>query len=86
MGKPSIGIGDGGNELGMGKVIDLIYESCIPDAERIGCVVPTNYLIVASVSNWGGYALAAAIALVAAQVRMVCVKTRTSLWALQVNP
>lgn len=61
----SIGIGDGGNEVGMGKVYDKIVSSSseILNAKEIACVVATDYLIVASVSNWGGYALAAAIAL-----------------------
>lgn len=58
----SIGIGDGGNEIGMGKVYQEILASNIPRANEIACVVPTTDLIVASVSNWGGYALAAAVA------------------------
>ena len=64
--KPFIGIGDGGNELGMGKVIEKIIEH-IPKGETIGCVIPATYLIAASVSNWGGYALAAAIAVAKAK-------------------
>ena len=58
-----IAIGDGGNELGMGKVIDKIYKH-IPNGEKIGCVTPADHLIAASVSNWGGYALIAAAAVV----------------------
>jgi hypothetical protein len=53
---------DGGNEVGMGKVYDTIVASkVINNAATIGCVVPTDTLLVASVSNWGGYALAAAV-------------------------
>lgn len=64
---PFIAIGDGGNELGMGKVIDAIVGSSqISQGDQIGCVVAANHLIAASVSNWGGYALAAAVALVRA--------------------
>lgn len=59
---PFIAIGDGGNELGMGKVLANIHKS-IANAERIACVVPADYLIAAGVSNWGGYALAAGAAL-----------------------
>lgn len=59
----SIGIGDGGNEVGMGKVFDKIVNSSIPNAADIACVTASDDLIVASVSNWGGYALAAAVAL-----------------------
>jgi len=59
-----LAIGDGGNELGMGKVIDAIVNNPkIAKGDLIGCVVPADYLVAASVSNWGGYALAAAAAL-----------------------
>lgn len=58
----SIGIGDGGNEVGMGKAYDKIIKSSIPNATENACVVPTDLLLVASVSNWGGYAISAAIA------------------------
>jgi hypothetical protein len=61
---PFIAIGDGGNELGMGKVLENIIDNPkIANGDKIGCVIPADYLIAASVSNWGGYALAAAIAL-----------------------
>jgi hypothetical protein len=61
---PFVAIGDGGNELGMGKVIDhIINNPNISNGEKIGCVVAADHLIAASVSNWGGYALAAAAAL-----------------------
>ena len=55
-------IGDGGNEVGMGKVYEQLIASDIPNAKEIGCVTATDHLITASVSNWGGYALATAIA------------------------
>lgn len=58
----TLGIGDGGNEIGMGKVpIDTIRRN-LPHGERIACRVPTDFLIVAGVSNWGAYALAAGVA------------------------
>lgn len=57
-----IAIGDGGNELGIGKVIDKILQH-IANADKIASVIPADYLIAASVSNWGGYALAAGAAL-----------------------
>lgn len=56
-----ISIGDGGNELGMGKVIENIRNNPkILNGDKIGCVVAADFLIAASVSNWGGYALSAA--------------------------
>jgi hypothetical protein len=56
-------VGDGGNEVGMGKVFQKIFDSSIPNKQEIACIVPTNHLVIASVSNWGGYALAAAAAI-----------------------
>lgn len=56
----SIGIGDGGNEVGMGKAYDRVVASAIPNASKIACKVAADHLLVASVSNWGGYALCAA--------------------------
>mmetsp|Transcript_4289 Transcript_4289/g.5710 ORF Transcript_4289/g.5710 Transcript_4289/m.5710 type:complete len:148 (+) Transcript_4289:81-524(+) len=60
----STGIGDGGNELGMGKVRDKVIASGVPNAESIACTVATDHLITCSVSNWGGYALAGALGVV----------------------
>lgn len=59
----SIGIGDGGNEVGMGKMRDAVLSSTVPMAETVSCVVPADYLIVCGISNWGGTALASALML-----------------------
>jgi D-glutamate cyclase len=58
---PTIGIGDGGNEIGMGKIAHEIVAKNIPNGDLIHCRVPTDSLIVAGVSNWGAYALAAGV-------------------------
>lgn len=55
-------VGDGGNEIGMGKVASLI-PSLVNKGKQICAVVSTDYLITAGVSNWGGHALAAALSL-----------------------
>lgn len=60
-GTPTIGIGDGGNEIGMGKIPHETIVKNIPNGDLIHCRVPTDHLIVAGVSNWGAYALAAGI-------------------------
>src|SRR5262249_36602609 len=60
-GMTSIGIGDGGNEIGMGKIPHETIVKNIPNGDLIHCRVPTDQLIVAGVSNWGAYALAAGI-------------------------
>jgi len=59
-----ISIGDGGNELGMGKVIEnIVSNPKILNGDKIGCVIAAVFLIASSVSNWGGYALSASAAL-----------------------
>jgi len=60
-GRVTIGIGDGGNEIGMGKIPHEIIAKNIPNGDLIHCGVPTDHLIVAGVSNWGAYALAAGV-------------------------
>jgi len=57
----TIGIGDGGNEIGFGKIRDAIVE-IQPHGAKVGTVVDTDVLISTAVSNWGGYGLAAALA------------------------
>ncbi|XP_037652387.1 D-glutamate cyclase, mitochondrial isoform X2 [Sebastes umbrosus] len=51
------GVGDGGNELGMGKLKQKVA-TLMPKGSLIACVVPADYAITAGVSNWGGYAVA----------------------------
>ncbi len=63
----TIGIGDGGNEIGMGKIPWDTIRRNIPNGELIACRVPVDHLIVAGVSNWGAYALAAGVALLRGQ-------------------
>jgi D-glutamate cyclase len=75
-----ISIGDGGNELGMGKVIDETRNNPkIHNGQLIGCVIAADCLIAASVSNWGAYALAAGAAYVrAAHIHLDHQKLHTS--------
>ena len=60
----SIGVGDGGNELGMGKLPAGLIARSVPNGERIACVTACDHLVVAGVSNWGAYGLMAGLALV----------------------
>jgi hypothetical protein len=57
----TIGIGDGGNEVGMGKIPWDVIRRNIRGGAKIACRVPVDHLIVAGVSNWGAYALAAGV-------------------------
>ncbi|KAM9293968.1 D-glutamate cyclase, mitochondrial [Gastrophryne carolinensis] len=54
------GIGDGGNELGTGKVKELV-KKYIPNGDTIACDVPADCTVIAGVSNWGGYAVSCAL-------------------------
>ena len=58
----TIGIGDGGNEIGMGSIPwhELHRRLNGPRAARVPCRIATDWTVVAGVSNWGGQALAAA--------------------------
>jgi hypothetical protein len=58
----TIGIGDGGNEIGMGKIPADVIARNIPNGELVACRTATDHLIVCGVSNWGAYALAAGVA------------------------
>lgn len=66
---PSIGIGDGGNEVGMGLISDVIRKH-VPYGDRCTCpcnagiapVAETDVLVASAVSNWGAYGVAACLA------------------------
>lgn len=66
----SIGIGDGGNEIGMGKIKETVkrvvpYGSkCVCGCgEGIAADFETDILVTATVSNWGAHAIIAALSL-----------------------
>lgn len=69
----TIGIGDGGNEVGFGSVRSAI-SAILPHGGRCqrGCVSgvvtveSTDYTVSASVSNWGAFAVVAALAVLLA--------------------
>ncbi|WP_240222642.1 DUF4392 domain-containing protein [Rheinheimera hassiensis] len=55
---PTIGIGDGGNEIGMGNLLHAVSALNITP-----CVTQCDELIVADVSNWAAWGLAAMVSL-----------------------
>ncbi len=71
LGRQSIGIGDGGNEVGFGRIYRQLVERLpeLAQVEQTGCssgifsTVETTVLVVASTSNLGAYGVAAALAL-----------------------
>jgi len=60
-GKLLIGIGDGGNEIGMSAIANGIRDF-LRFGDRIVPICETDALVVASVSNWGAYGVAACLA------------------------
>jgi hypothetical protein len=61
-GLKTIGIGDGGNEIGMGAIPweDLARRIGGDAAALIPCRIATDWNLIAGTSNWGAFALAAA--------------------------
>ncbi len=57
----TIGIGDGGNEIGMGKIPWGVLHRNVRGGAHNACRVACDYLIVCGICNWGGYALAAGV-------------------------
>lgn len=74
----TIGIGDGGNEIGMGQVPweELVARLPGESSGKIPCRIATDLTILAGVSNWGGAALAAAVAAMLGRVDVLVGDTR----------
>lgn len=68
-GKPTIGIGDGGNEIGFGAIFEKARK-LVPKGSECGCpcsdgivtATSTSLLLPAAVSNYGAYGIGAALA------------------------
>lgn len=58
----TIAVGDGGNELGFGQFKDAL-QAKVTHGELIFCTTSADYLVPAGISNWGAFALVAALAL-----------------------
>ena len=69
-GIPTVGIGDHGNEIGFGAIEDVVRRT-VPRADLCQCpcgqgmasAIATDVVIPASISNWGAYGVAAALAI-----------------------
>ena len=57
----TVGIGDHGNEIGFGRIQDTIAD-VMPNGATLCTVVGTDVLLPAMMSNWGCYAIEAALA------------------------
>ena len=77
-GIPTLAVGDGGNEIGMGLVAQAVQAS-VPFAAQgdcpcgggIGAVSKAEVLMTAAVSNWGCTAICAALALRTGDARLI---------------
>ncbi|WP_299621671.1 glutamate cyclase domain-containing protein [uncultured Tateyamaria sp.] len=77
-GIPVVAVGDGGNEIGMGVVADVVKTAIpyggpgdCPCGGGIGAVSGADVLVTAAVSNWGCSAICAAMALRVGDARLV---------------
>jgi hypothetical protein len=55
---PTIGIGDGGNEIGMGNIT-----AALKDLDIVSATTKVDELLIADVSNWGAYGIMAILSL-----------------------
>ena len=62
----SVGIGDGGNEIGMGNVRPRLLRLG-PRARKIASVVTVDHLVVAGTANWGAYGVVAHLSILSGQ-------------------
>ena len=63
----SIGVGDGGNELGLGSLASFMRQRRISPAP---CVTRARHVLLASVSNWGAYGFTAMLEMLAGRPLM----------------
>ncbi|TAJ32088.1 MAG: DUF4392 domain-containing protein [Reyranella sp.] len=73
-----LAVGDGGNEIGMGKLPAGLIAKVVPNGAEIACVTSCDHLVVAGVSNWGAYGLMAALAVVRPEWQPVIAKFLTA--------
>jgi len=67
----TVGVGDGGNEIGCGLVYDAVRKiqkygticQC-PCKSGVATVTPTDVLVVAGTSNWGAYGIETSLAVI----------------------
>ncbi|MCT4620540.1 MAG: DUF4392 domain-containing protein [Marinisporobacter sp.] len=78
LGITTLAVGDGGNELGMGKVSRFVIKN-VPNGEKIYATLSADYLIVAGVSNWGAHAIVGALSLMINKMLLHDLKTEIML-------
>ncbi len=66
----TIGIGDGGNELGMGLVAHAV-ERYLPRGAEIAPATLVDHLVVGSISNWAAVGLSAAVVAITGKAHLL---------------
>lgn len=73
----TIGVGDWGNEIGMGCVVDAVRafqpygKQCLcPCGKGIADVTETDAMVISNIANWGAYGIAAALAVLVKDARV----------------
>lgn len=72
-----IGIGDGGNELGMASIPKDIIAHNVRCGARIACSISCDHMIVSGVSNWGAWSLMGALAILRPEWRQHLLESMT---------
>jgi hypothetical protein len=77
-GLPTIGIGDNGNDIGFGRIEDIVRrykpygDVCqCPCGGGLATVTTTSALVTAAVANWGAYAVVACLAVLQQQPELL---------------
>lgn len=69
-GIPTVAVGDGGNEIGMGAITEAVRKH-VKFGDTIAAVTSADVLVTAACSNWGCNAIAAAMAARRKDVRLL---------------
>jgi hypothetical protein len=72
----TIGIGDGGNEIGMGNLASHIPHITSLPAQP--AMTPTTHLVIASVANWGAYGILTALSFLLGKSLLPAVQDETA--------
>lgn len=76
--KPTLAIGDGGNEIGMGRLYEAVVKQ-VPRGETIAAVTAADILMPAAVSNWGAYVLTGTLSLLCGRDLLISAETASDL-------
>lgn len=76
--KPTLAIGDGGNEIGMGRLYEAVVKQ-VPRGDTIAAVTAADVLMPAAVSNWGAYVLVGTLSLLCGRDLLISAETASDL-------